>query len=138
MPRTRAKSAGPRPGPEPTLIQLDERGPRDDLPPGIARMAAAAPEVDFRNEVSYSRLDCKSLIAHCDSPRVPFRWSINPYRGCEFGCAYCYARYPHEYLELEDWRDFERRIYVKQNGAALLAEELRRNRRTGEWIAIGT
>ena len=47
----------------------------------------------------------------CDSHRVPFEWSINPYRGCEFGCQYCYARYTHEYMELDRWEDFERKVY---------------------------
>src|SRR5262249_55031156 len=57
----------------------------------IARQASLAPEIDERNEVSYSLLPSKSLLARCDSPRVPFEWSINPYRGCEHACPYCLA-----------------------------------------------
>jgi DNA repair photolyase len=122
---------------DPALITLDGP-PRPVVPAGIARRAAAAPEIDARNEVSYALLPCRSLISRCDSARVPFRWTINPYRGCEFGCVYCYARYTHEYLELERWIDFERKIFVKEGAADLLVEELRRSRREGEWIVIGT
>jgi DNA repair photolyase len=62
---------------------------------------------------------------------------INPYRGCEFGCKYCYARYTHEFMELRDSLDFERRIYVKQHTAWLLRQELKQVRQ-GQSIAIGT
>jgi DNA repair photolyase len=62
---------------------------------------------------------------------------INPYRGCEFGCKYCYARYTHEFMELRDSLDFERKIYVKQHAAWLLRQELK-NVKPGEPIAIGT
>src|SRR5436190_1134524 len=87
------------------LITLDEIGAADARAGliGIARAAALAPEIDLRNDVSYSLLPCKSLLSRCESTRVPFEWQINPYRGCEFGCSYCYARYTHEYMELEGW-----------------------------------
>jgi len=62
----------------------------------------------------------KSILNRCDSKRVPFEWTINPYRGCEFACKYCYARYTHEYMEL-DGSEFERKIYVKKDAAPLLA-----------------
>jgi DNA repair photolyase len=76
-------------------------------------------------------------IARCDSPRLPFAWTINPYRGCEFGCKYCYARYAHEFMELRDPLDFERKIYSKQfDRSAFLAELARLP--LGESIAIGT
>ena len=69
---------------------------------------------------------------------VPFSWTINPYRGCEFGLAnHCYARYTHEFMEMRDGVDFERKIYVKQQTAWLLRQELRKVKR-GEEIAIGT
>jgi DNA repair photolyase len=68
---------------------------------------------------------------------VPFTWTINPYRGCEFACKYCYARYTHEFMEMRDGADFERKIYVKQHAADLLRHELRQVR-PGEEIAIGT
>jgi DNA repair photolyase len=68
---------------------------------------------------------------------VPFTWTINPYRGCEFACKYCYARYTHEFMEMRDGVDFERKIYVKQQAAWLLRQELKKVKR-GEEIAIGT
>jgi DNA repair photolyase len=68
---------------------------------------------------------------------MPFAWMINPYRGCEFACKYCYARYTHEFMELRDGLDFERKIYVKQNTAWLLRQELKQVR-PGQMIAIGT
>lgn len=67
---------------------------------------------------------------------MPFEWTINPYRGCEFGCHYCYARYTHEYMEL-DGSDFERKIFVKQNAGPLAARDLARKPAPGEHIAIG-
>ena len=68
---------------------------------------------------------------------MPFTWTINPYRGCEFACKYCYARYTHEFMEMRDGVDFEQKIYVKQHAANLLRQELRRVK-PGEQIAIGT
>jgi DNA repair photolyase len=68
---------------------------------------------------------------------MPFTWTINPYRGCEFGCRYCYARYTHEFMEMRDGMEFEQKIYVKQHAADLLRYELRRVK-PGESIALGT
>ena len=69
---------------------------------------------------------------------MPFRWTINPYRGCEFGCVYCYARYTHEFLELRDPMDFERRIFVKRMAAQVLSRTLARTPIGSDPIAIGT
>lgn len=104
---------------------------------GIARMAAEAARLDARNTVQYAGLDSRSILNRCDSPRMPFAWTLNPYRGCEFGCQYCYARYTHEFMELRESTDFERRIFVKQHAPALLRRDLHRVG-TGEWIALGT
>jgi len=91
-------------------------------------------------------LPVRSILNKCDSSRVPFEWTINPYRGCEFACKYCYARYTHEYMEL-DGSEFEKKIFVKQNAAVLLAQDVSRKysyQRPGaadgrpEHIAIGT
>src|SRR6059058_3195153 len=68
---------------------------------------------------------------------MPFIWTVNPYRGCEFGCKYCYARYTHEFMELRGIDDFETEIYAKQWHAPRFAEELRRID-PAETIAIGT
>ncbi len=62
---------------------------------------------------------------------MPFTWTINPYRGCEFACKYCYARYTHEFMEMRDGADFEQKIYVKEHAADLLRQELRQVK-TGE------
>src|SRR6056297_857380 len=62
----------------------------------------------------------KSIISRNQSPDVPFEQSINPYRGCEHGCVYCYARPTHSYLDLSPGLDFETRLYYKSNAVALL------------------
>jgi len=117
---------------------------------GIARLAANSPAADTRRKSAgkpeYFVLPVKSILNRCDSERVPFDWTINPYRGCEFGCKYCYARYTHEYMEI-DGGEFERKIFVKQDAAALLAGDMARkysyeSKASGgmqaEHIAIGT
>ena len=104
---------------------------------GIARLAAEGEAVDEGHNVEYISLENRSVLTRCLSPRMPFPWMINPYRGCEFACKYCYARYTHEFMELRDGLDFERKIYVKQHTAWLLRQELKKVR-PGEEIAIGT
>ena len=104
---------------------------------GIARLAASSPRTDAKRGTEYFLLPVRSILNECHSERVPFRWTVNPYRGCEFGCRYCYARYTHEYMEL-DGGDFESKIYVKQNAAALVERELGDEEIWGEHIAIGT
>ncbi|MGH9702254.1 MAG: radical SAM protein [Candidatus Acidiferrales bacterium] len=104
---------------------------------GIARLAASSPLADARRGTEYFKLPVRSILNHCDSERVPFRFTVNHYRGCEFGCRYCYARYTHEFMEL-DGSEFERKIYIKQNVAALTARDLESEKIWGEHIAIGT
>ncbi len=104
---------------------------------GIARLAAASPRAEAKRGAEYFLLPARSILNRCDSDRVPFAWTVNPYRGCEFGCRYCYARYTHEYMEL-DGGEFERKIYVKQNAGALAARDLATEKVWGEHIAIGT
>jgi DNA repair photolyase len=104
---------------------------------GIAKLAAQGEFVRPGHNVQYFTLEARSLLNRCDAPRMPFRWTINPYRGCEFACKYCYARYTHEFMEMRDGLDFERKIYIKQQAAWLLRRDLRRVKR-GEAIAIGT
>ena len=62
----------------------------------------------------------RDILSHNDSPDVPFSWSVNPYRGCEHGCIYCYARPTHEYLGLSAGLDFETKLFVKEEAPALL------------------
>ena len=105
---------------------------------GIARLAAASPKTRERASVEYFALESKSALNRESSGRMPFDWTLNPYRGCEFGCQYCYARYTHEFMELRDTFDFERKIYAKMNGPALLRGELAKARDRGQSIALGT
>src|SRR2546423_4907841 len=104
---------------------------------GIARLAAEGDFIQPGHDVEFFTLAARSLLNRCNVPRMPFTWTINPYRGCEFACKYCYARYTHEFMELREGLDFERKIYVKQHAAELLRQELRRVK-PGEEIAIGT
>lgn len=117
---------------------------------GIARLAARSPHAETQRKSlerpEYFLLPVKSILNHCDSARVPFDWTINPYRGCEFGCLYCYARYTHEYMEL-DSGEFERKIFVKKDAAPLLSYDIARKYsyeaagsggEKPEHIAIGT
>src|SRR5579864_3217541 len=105
---------------------------------GIARLASEGEAIREGHNVEYFTLSTKSLLNRCVSNRqMPFTWTINPYRGCEFGCKYCYARYTHEFMEMRDGMEFEEKIYVKQHAAELLRQELRRVK-PGEAIALGT
>src|ERR1700721_4698332 len=65
---------------------------------GIARLAASSPRADAKRGTEYFLLPVRSILNDCNSPNVPFRFTVNPYRGCEFGCHYCYARYTHELM----------------------------------------
>lgn len=80
---------------------------------------------DARPRTIYLRDTSKSIIAYNQSPDIPFDAGVNPYRGCEHGCAYCFARPFHEYLGFSAGLDFETRILVKPDAAALLEKELR-------------
>ncbi|MGC9996448.1 MAG: radical SAM protein [Terriglobia bacterium] len=105
---------------------------------GIARMAAESPRVRERAEVEYFALPCRSALNRESSGRMPFAWTLNPYRGCEFGCKYCYARYTHEFMEMWDGKDFERKIYAKEAAPEWLRAELRQAKDKGLPIALGT
>lgn len=105
---------------------------------GIAKLAFEGESLREGHNVEYFTLPARSLLNRCTSNRgLPFAWTINPYRGCEFACKYCYARYTHEFMELRDGAEFERKIYVKQQTAELLRRDLRRVK-PGEGIALGT
>jgi DNA repair photolyase len=105
---------------------------------GIARLANQAETADTGHLTEYRALKVRSILNKSVSKRgLPFGKTINPYRGCEFGCRYCFARYTHEFMELRDPELFERLIFVKQNAAWLLSQDLRKLR-AGEQIAMGT
>src|SRR5271170_6013886 len=93
--------------------------------------------LEAKQRVQYFELETRRFIGRNSNTRMPFVWTLNPYRGCEFGCKYCYARYAHEFMELRDPLDFERRIFVKQFDPESFQKELRRLPQ-GESIAIGT
>ncbi|MGH9774323.1 MAG: radical SAM protein [Candidatus Acidiferrales bacterium] len=104
---------------------------------GIARLAASSPLAEAKCGTEYFLLPVRSILNYCESERVPFRWTVNPYRGCEFGCHYCYARYTHEYMEL-DGEEFEQKIFVKQNAGELMERDLSSEAIWGEQVALGT
>ena len=120
-------------------------------PTGIARMAFESTHADEGHLIEFRTLNVRSILNRSVSRRMTWiAWSINPYRGCEFACRYCYARYTHEFMapapgkpqpaDQPDFRDpttFERLIFLKQNAAWLLEQELRRFPRSNQ-IAIGT
>lgn len=80
----------------------------------------------------------RSIITHNESPDIPFDQSINPYRGCEHGCIYCFARPTHAFMGLSPGLDFESRLFAKENAAALLEKELSAKNYKPKLIAIGT
>jgi len=90
---------------------------------------------ELKTEVTIER--ARSILSRNDSPDVGFDRSINPYRGCEHGCIYCYARPSHAYLELSPGLDFETKLYAKANAAELLREALAKPGYSPSPIALG-
>jgi DNA repair photolyase len=92
----------------------------------------------FRGMTFYE-VQAKSIVSRVpDASQVPFRWTINPYRGCQHACVYCFARKTHSYLELDSGQDFNSKVVVKVNAPELLRAKLRSPRWGGEHIAMGT
>ncbi|MDQ6758711.1 MAG: radical SAM protein [Acidobacteriota bacterium] len=104
---------------------------------GIARLAASSDLLEAKARVEYFDLPTRRFIGRCSGWRMPFVWTVNPYRGCEFGCKYCYARFAHEFMELREPGQFETKIYAKQFSARSFRAELSKVKR-GESIWIGT
>src|SRR6516165_1424031 len=92
---------------------------------GIAKMAAESELLESKRQVEYFELPSRTILNRT-KPTMPFQWAINPYRGCEFACRYCYARYTHEFMGLEDSHLFEDKIYAKAHVAELLRRDLRK------------
>ena len=90
---------------------------------GIARLASQSELLEAKRAVQYFEIPARSILNRT-KPNMPFRWTINPYRGCEFGCKYCYARYTHEFMEM-DATDFEDKIYAKSAAAHLCEQNFR-------------
>ncbi len=103
---------------------------------GIAKLAAQSEVLETKRVVRYFELESKSLLCRT-RPGMPFEWSLNPYRGCEYGCRYCYARYTHEFMELRDSVEFEDKIFAKSDVARILRRDLKRIDGS-RGIAIGT
>ena len=104
---------------------LDQLAPDDDF-----RLGPGNPSTEYIPD------DSRSIVTENDSPDVPFRYSLNPYRGCSHGCAYCYARPTHEYLGFSAGLDFETKILVKPRAAALFRQFLSRPGWRPEPIAL--
>ena len=81
---------------------------------------------------------CKTLLNKVDFPSFPFKWTMNPYRGCRHACTYCYARPTHEFWGMDSGKDFETRVFAKVNAPEVLRKELKRPSWRRETIAIGT
>jgi DNA repair photolyase len=106
------------------------------LPRGAVTRTFETP--GFRGITFYEVL-CRSALNRVpEASAVPFRWTINPYRGCSHACVYCFARKTHEYLDLDAGHDFDSRIVVKTNVAEVLRRELARPSWQGEHVAMGT
>ena len=88
------------------------------------------PKTEFFDDLS------ESVITENNSPDIPYRWSINPYRGCEHGCSYCYARPYHEFLGLNAGLDFEQKIIVKQKAPQLVRQWIAKPKWNGERLAL--
>ncbi len=104
---------------------------------GIAKLAAESTPLASKRRVEYREIPTRRFIGRASGRKMPFDWTINPYRGCEFGCKYCYARYTHEFMELRDTEQFEREIFVKAFNPEDFRRELSRIPK-GEGICLGT
>jgi len=90
-------------------------------------------------QVTFEEIECKSALNRVSVSAMPnLRWSLNPYRGCQHACVYCFARGNHEFLGYDSGRDFDRRIVVKTNLVPVLRTELRRANWKREPVTIGT
>ena len=93
--------------------------------------------LEAKRSVEYFEIPARSILNRT-KPNMPFRWTINPYRGCEFGCKYCYARYAHEFMELRDPADSSGKIFAKAPPTRAVPRGTAALQRRGESIALGT
>ncbi|MBV9310216.1 MAG: radical SAM protein [Solirubrobacterales bacterium] len=119
---------------------------RTEVAEGRARLPGYRDEAVVRHfeapgsiETRFYEVHAKSILNKVpEQSQVPFRWTINPYRGCTHACVYCFARPTHKYLDFNPGRDFEREIVVKVNAPELLRAELAKPSWGGEHVALGT
>ena len=104
---------------------------------GIAKLAQKGEVLATKRRVEYRDLETRKFIGRASGRKMPFDWTINPYRGCEFGCKYCYARFTHVFMELHDTEQFEREIYAKRFNMDSFRRELLAIP-AGEGICLGT
>lgn len=118
------------------------RGARDNVPNQYERLhveldPGALDEEERRSvETTYLRDPAASILSKNDSPDIPFTYSLNPYRGCEHGCPYCYSRPTHEYWGLSAGLDFETTIFVKEEAPRLLSERFQTESWTPQPVAL--
>ena len=137
--------------PRPGVARRPRGWPARPEAPGRPAGRAAAPALFERGAITRSfdtpgfrgmtffEVHARSVINRVpDSSRVPFRWTINPYRGCSHACVYCFARNTHTYLDLDAGHDFDSKIVVKVNAPDLVRKELNSRKWQGEHIAMGT
>src|SRR6266498_3611351 len=91
----------------------------------VARRTFDTPE--FRG-ITFIEAEAKTIINHVPGNAMPFKWTINPYRGCSHACVYCFARVTHTYMDMNAGRDFESKIVVKVNAPEVLRAQLRSTR----------
>ena len=131
--RARGRGAGLNPGNRFERVRLHVLGEHLDSiaaePTFDAGRGRSVPTQVFRDRT-------RTIINHVDSPDLPFNWTINPYRGCEHGCAYCYARPDHERLGFSSGLDFETKILAKPDAPKLLRRELAQHRWRAETIVM--
>jgi len=109
------------------------------LLPGLGEPVVRTFDAPEAVGIRFHEVQARSALNHVPKrSRMPFRWTINPYRGCTHGCVYCFARPTHTYLDLNPREDFEREIVVKVNAPELLRVELGRASWNGEHVALGT
>ena len=113
-------------------IVLDATPDYADPPPDPEDWGAIAPRTELYRDPS------RSAFAHNESPDIPFDTSLNPYRGCEHGCVYCFARPSHEFLGLSAGLDFETKLLVKDDLPRLVRQQLSARRWRPRTVAIGT
>src|SRR5580765_4507600 len=115
-------------------MEMDVADPGVPAPGFRMRIGAV---VDERRGTEFKELKSERLLNRLTGSGMPFGWTVNPFRGCEMGCRYCYARPTHEYLGHTDPVDFEERIYVKTTDMSRLLRDLKRARDSGQEVAIG-